>query len=70
MRIKICRKEAKDSEYWLKLVDTGRDPEMERERQELIKEATELTSIFGAILQKSEYGIEHSVFEFWDYFGF
>ena len=54
MRIKICRKEAKESAYWLKLIDSENDPELERERHELIQEATELTSIFGSILRKSE----------------
>ena len=32
MRIKICRKEAKESKYWLKLVDTNNDAELEKER--------------------------------------
>jgi four helix bundle protein len=54
MRIKICRKEAKESGYWLKLVDTEDNPELEGERHELIQEATELTSIFGSSLRKSE----------------
>ncbi len=54
MRIKICRKEAKESGYWLKLVDNEDDTELERERRELIQEATELTNIFGSILRKSE----------------
>ena len=54
MRIKICRKEAKESRYWLKLIDTGSDTNIENIRLALIQEATELTSIFGAILRKSE----------------
>ena len=54
MRIKICRKEAKESRYWLKVVDTGNSKELEKTRQELISEATELMNIFGAILQKSQ----------------
>ena len=54
MRIKICRKEAKESAYWLKLVDTEDDTELERERHELAQEATELTNIFGSILRKSQ----------------
>ncbi|MHC4105570.1 MAG: four helix bundle protein, partial [Planctomycetota bacterium] len=54
MRIKICRKEAKESGYWLKLVDIEDDPELENERHELIQEATELTNIFGSIVRKSE----------------
>ena len=54
MRIKICRKEAKESGYWLALVDTEDDSELESKRHELIQEATELTNIFGAILRKSQ----------------
>jgi four helix bundle protein len=54
MRIKICRKEAKESRYWLKLMDSGDDGTVWRQRDDLVKEATELTSIFGAILRKSE----------------
>ena len=54
VRIKICRKEAKESRYWLKLIDTGADPMVENNRNHLIQEATELTSIFGAIVRKSE----------------
>ena len=54
MRIKISRKEAKESRYWLKLVDTNDAQEMDAERNALIKEATELMNIFGSILQKSQ----------------
>jgi four helix bundle protein len=53
LRIKICRKEAKESRYWLRLVDTN-DEELEDERKELEQEATELTNIFGSILRKSD----------------
>jgi len=54
MRIKISRKEAKESRYWLRLIDTNDDREMEKDRNALIKEATELMNIFGAILHKSQ----------------
>jgi four helix bundle protein len=54
MRIKICRKEAKESRYWLRLIDAGDDSTVKKYRDDLIQEATELTSIFGAILRKSE----------------
>jgi four helix bundle protein len=54
MRIRICRKEAKESGYWLRLVDVGEDSTVKRTRDDLVREATELTSIFGAILRKSE----------------
>ena len=54
MRIKICRKEAKESRYWLLLLDTINNKEREKEREDLIKEATELMNIFGSIIHKSE----------------
>jgi four helix bundle protein len=53
MRIKICRKEAKESRYWLRLVDANSDPDQENERKDLEKEATELMNIFGSIVRKS-----------------
>jgi four helix bundle protein len=54
MRIKICRKEAKESRYWLMLVDADGQLGKENDRGILIKEATELMNIFGAILAKSK----------------
>lgn len=54
LRIKICRKEAKESRYWLMLIDTTGDSELEKEQLESIQEATELMNIFGAIIRKSE----------------
>jgi four helix bundle protein len=52
LRIRISRKEAKESAYWLKLIDTRGQVDLDTERSALIQEATELTSIFGAILKK------------------
>jgi four helix bundle protein len=54
LRIKICRKEAKESHYFLRLLDTEDVTELERERAALVREAQELTNIFGAIVRKSE----------------
>jgi four helix bundle protein len=54
MRIKIYRKEAKESRYWLRLVDTNNGAEQEDKRKNLIDEATELMNIFGAILKKGQ----------------
>jgi len=54
MRIKISRKEAKESRYWLRIIDTGSEIELENTRQHLEKEATELMNIFGSILLKSD----------------
>ncbi len=53
MRIKICRKEIKEAEYWLKLIDLSDSEELEEIRSNLIKEAIELQKIFGAIYRKS-----------------
>jgi len=52
MRIKISRKEAKESGYWLELIEP-KDEQM-IEKQNLIREATELTKIFGSIVEKSK----------------
>ena len=54
MRIKICRKEAKESRYWLRLVATHDSGQLEQLRAALVQEATELTHIFGAIVTKSQ----------------
>ena len=54
VRIKICRKEAKESRYWLRLIDTCNEPQQESERKDLENEATELMNIFRSILRKSE----------------
>ncbi|MBN3039682.1 MAG: four helix bundle protein [Candidatus Omnitrophica bacterium] len=51
-RIKICRKEAKESRYWLNLLTSANSDDQEQTKI-LVKEATELMNIFGAILRKS-----------------
>jgi four helix bundle protein len=52
MRIKISRKEAKESRYWLELAESKEEQIIEK--QSLIREATELTKIFGSIVEKSK----------------
>ena len=54
MRIKICKKESKESRYWLKLLELKNIKELENERYWLINESTELMKIFGSILNKSK----------------
>ena len=54
MRIKICRKEAKESRLWMRLVDTRDNAELETGRLALVQESDELTRIFGKILRNSE----------------
>lgn len=53
MRIKICRKEAKESELWLKLCDITNDKDLETDKRSLLKEVLELRKIFSAIVEKS-----------------
>ena len=49
MRIKICRKEAKECCYWFKVIGLE-----DANALALAQEAYELTSIFGAIVRKVE----------------
>ena len=51
-RIKICRKEAKESHLWLRLCEVGDSSELKIEQEALTQEAMELTKIFGAIKEK------------------
>ncbi len=52
MRIKICRKEAKESRLWLRLTEPLLEKQQEKEN--LIQEGIELTKIFGSILERSK----------------
>lgn len=54
MRVKICRKEAKESRLFLRLIDTGLAKDNIRDRDALSAEARELVLIFSAIISKSE----------------
>jgi len=54
MRIKICRKESKESRLWLRLVDTLENIDLDSKSKVLIQESFELTKIFGSILEKSK----------------
>ncbi len=54
MRIRICRKESKETGYWLRLLDTRGPTGIDAQRDKLVQESVELTRIFGAILQKSQ----------------
>jgi len=54
MKIKTCRREAKESAYWLRLVITNGSIEPENERLSLRQEAKEFILIFTAILKKRE----------------
>ncbi len=55
MRIKISRKESKESAYWLRLINETNILDNHKEAERLIKEATELKKIFSSIVVKSKY---------------
>lgn len=52
MRMKICRREAKESTYWLRLLDMDLGKYLEKRRMALLQESEELTRIFNAIVEK------------------
>ncbi len=54
MRVKICRKEAKESRLFLRLVDAGLTKASLTARDGLAGEARELTLIFSSIISKTQ----------------
>lgn len=52
-RVKICRKETKESCLWLRLCDINKDGNLDKMRLGLTKEGHEFRNIFTAILNKS-----------------
>ena len=55
-RIKICRKEVRESGLWLRLLETGPEPSLSKERDALVIEGDELKRIFSAIAGKDDTG--------------
>jgi four helix bundle protein len=54
MHLRISRKEAKESIFWLRLILETNDAIYRNKCNELIQEATELKKIFSAIIEKSK----------------
>ena len=54
MRIKISRKEAKESAYWLRLLHETNRLKNAGDAKSLMQEANELKKIFSSILEKSK----------------
>lgn len=52
-RLRIARKEAKESQYWLRLVDTQNDESLSKDRDGLVREGRELLLIFSAIIRSA-----------------
>jgi four helix bundle protein len=53
-RIRVSRKEAKETRFFLRLLDTQDNATLNSEREALVQESKELVLIFGAILKKAE----------------
>jgi four helix bundle protein len=53
-RIKICRKESKESAFFLRLIYETNYSEFEKDATGLIDEATQLKKIFSSIIEKSK----------------
>lgn len=54
MRVKISRKEAKESTYWLRLISETNNLGNKNKFEELIQESVELKKILSAIIEKSK----------------
>jgi len=54
LRIRISRKEARESQYRLDLMYVSNNPEMEKTRKSLAKESGELAKILSSILEKTK----------------
>ncbi len=54
MRMKISRKEAKESAYWLRLIHETNNLKNAKDAQYLTQEANELKKIFSSILEKAK----------------
>jgi four helix bundle protein len=53
-RIKVCRKEAKETKLWLNLIDIEDKKDLEPSKSLLVSEANQLMLIFNAIIIKSQ----------------
>ncbi len=54
MRVRISRKEAKESAYWLRLINETNELDNKSEFRDLLQEAIELKKILSAIIEKSK----------------
>ena len=52
-RVCVSRKEARESTYWLRLLNTGSVSETEESRQRLLAECGELVRILSAIINRT-----------------
>ena len=54
MRMRISRKESKETTYWIRLIlDTSLDPELDKEGDRILNESIQLTKICSSIIENS-----------------
>jgi len=53
-RIKISRKESKESRLWLRLCQVGNEEKISKLQNDLIDESSQLIKIFSSIIEKSK----------------
>lgn len=52
MRFRICRKEARETGLWLRLIAVGESADLQREQVRLTDEAAQLVKIYSVIIKK------------------
>ena len=52
MKFRTCRKEARESGLWLRLIDTGGDGILDAERARLDDESRQITRIYSTIIRR------------------
>ncbi len=67
MRVKICRKEAKESAYWLRLIVETNDEKWKQEGKNLLNEALELRYFLQFSQGRNSFG--HLNIDIWNLFG-
>jgi four helix bundle protein len=53
-RTKVCRQEVRESGLWLRLLETGEDPSVISQRNQLVTEGDELKRIISSIAGKDD----------------
>lgn len=54
LHLRIARKEAKETRYWLRLLDTGPEQRVNQQRELLVEESGQLLKILSAMLRSAE----------------
>ncbi len=52
MKFRICRKEARESGLWIRLLDAGPDEALQREKSRLNDESSQLVKIYSVIINR------------------